>query len=152
MRLNSPFRFTKSQQQGIFLLLLLIFIIQILYYCIDAPRIDYAIDQSTLDYYQDEMDSLRAEAMTNRKPKIYPFNPNFITDYKGYTLGMKNDEIDRLLTHRAKGKWINTASQFQKVTGVSDSLLDIISPYFKFPDWVTNPRPKHYSNYNIEKI
>ena len=25
---------------------------------------------------------------------------------------------------------------------VSDSVLDKISPYFKFPDWVTNPKPK----------
>ena len=37
--------------------------------------------------------------------------------------------------------------QFQEVTKVSDSLLNKISPYFKFPDWITNPKPKS-NNYN----
>ena len=37
-------------------------------------------------------------------------------------------------------KWINSTNQFQEVTKVSDSLLEVISPYFKFPEWVTNPK------------
>ena len=32
--------------------------------------------------------------------------------------------------------------EFQEVTQVSDSLLNTISSYFKFPDWVTNPKPR----------
>ena len=71
-------------------------------------------------------------------PKIYPFNPNFITDYKGYKLGMNSKEINRLLLCRAQNKWINSAKEFQNVTKVSDSFLHIISLNFKFPDWVKN--------------
>jgi len=71
-------------------------------------------------------------------PKIYPFNPNFITDYKGYKLGMNSKEINRLLLYRAQNKWINSAKEFQNVTKVSDSFLHIISLNFKFPDWVKN--------------
>ncbi len=67
--------------------------------------------------------------------KIYPFNPNFITDYKGYVLGMSADEIDRLHAFRKKDKFANTAEEFQKVTQISDSLLEAISPHFKFPEW-----------------
>src|SRR5690606_23960793 len=42
-------------------------------------------------------------------------------------------------------------------TGVSDSLLHIISPYFKFPDWVTNQKTTtdksfEFKNKVIEKI
>jgi len=74
--------------------------------------------------------------LENKKPKIYPFNPSFITDYKGSILGMSNDEIDRLLKYRQEGKYINSVKEFQSVTKISDSLLAIISPYFKFPDWV----------------
>ncbi|MCB0464710.1 MAG: helix-hairpin-helix domain-containing protein, partial [Aequorivita sp.] len=85
-------------------------------------------------------------------PKIYPFNPNFITDYKGYTLGMSNEEIDRLLQYRKEDKWINSAADFKKVTDVSDSLLNELSPYFKFPEWVTNPKPKNnLKDYKSEK-
>ena len=49
---------------------------------------------------------------------------------------MKIKEIDRLLAHRNKRLFVNSAKEFQKVTKISDSLLQAISPYFKFPEWV----------------
>jgi DNA uptake protein ComE-like DNA-binding protein len=84
---------------------------------------------------QAKIDLLKQEALLKDSVKIYPFNPNFITDYKGYTLGMSIEEIDRLHTFRAKNKYVNSSKEFQKVTQVSDSLLSIISFYFKFPEW-----------------
>jgi DNA uptake protein ComE-like DNA-binding protein len=88
--------------------------------------------------FQSQIDSLKAVEIENRKPKIYPFNPNYITDYKGQQLGMSLLEIDRLLTFRKTNKFINSQGEFQQVTKVSDSLLSAIAPYFKFPDWVVN--------------
>ena len=49
---------------------------------------------------------------------------------------MKTKEIDRLLAHRNKRLFVNSAKEFQEVTKISDSLLQAISPYFKFPEWV----------------
>ena len=49
---------------------------------------------------------------------------------------MSLDEIDRLLAFRKTNRFINSKKEFQQVTKISDSLLNIISPYFKFPDWV----------------
>jgi hypothetical protein len=63
------------------------------------------------------------------KPKIYPFNPNFITDFKGYKLGMSVTEIDRLLAFRKTNRYVNSAAEFQQVTQVSDSLLAQIAPF-----------------------
>jgi len=102
--------------------------------------------------FQKEVDSLIAEQRHSSAPKIYPFNPNYITDYKGYTLGMTAKEIDRLHAYRANNKWVNTAKEFQRVTKVSDLLLKRIAPYFKFPDWVTNsPQKLRSSPYAFEK-
>ena len=56
---------------------------------------------------------------------------------------MSSEEIDRLLDYRKQNKWINSKEEFKKVTKVSDSLLDQISSYFKFPDWVANPKPRN---------
>jgi hypothetical protein len=42
------------------------------------------------------MDSLKNDAK-NSKTENISFNPNFITDYKGYKLEMSVQEIDRLL-------------------------------------------------------
>ena len=85
---------------------------------------------------QKQIDSLKQLALIEEAPKIYPFNPNFITDYKGYTLGMSPEEIDRLFKFRKTGKYVNSVAAFQKVTQVSDSLLNTFSAYFKFPDWI----------------
>jgi len=91
---------------------------------------------------QAEIDSLKILASEKDTVRIYPFNPNFITDFKGYTLGMSVEEIDRLHNFRSKEEFVNSAKEFQNVTKVSDSLLNNISPYFKFPEWVQNRKGK----------
>ena len=151
---KSHFTFSKQQRSGIFLLLFLIVVLQCVYYFVDFSSEDIAINNTEFNSYLNEIDSLKAIELENKKPKIYPFNPNFITDYKGYTLGMSNEEIDRLLAFRKQDKWVNSSKEFQQVTKISDSLLNVISPFFKFPDWVNKPKTKiasTYSNNNIPK-
>ncbi len=63
---------------------------------------------------QSQIDSLKNVEVEKRKPKKYPFNPNYITDYKGAQFGMSTQEIDRLLAFRKQKKFINSASQFQE--------------------------------------
>jgi competence protein ComEA len=156
--MKSHFQFSKKQRSGIFLLIISIVIIQGISLFVDFSKDDAStVDEAELEIYRKEVDSLRLIAIEDSKPKIFPFNPNFITDYKGYTLGMTNEEINRLLAYRKRDQWINSVPQFQQVTKISDSLLAEISPYFKFPDWVTNPKPQKiyasnsYSNYNTPK-
>ncbi|MEO8238755.1 MAG: helix-hairpin-helix domain-containing protein [Flavobacterium sp.] len=131
------FKFTNQQRKGIFLFLLLIIGLQFFYFFSDFSQAEknFSEKQEWLAL-QTEIDSLKA-AGYKEKRKIYLFNPNFISDYKGYKLGMSLTEIDRLLAFRKDNKYVNSAEEFQKVTKVSDSLLNRISPYFKFPDWVS---------------
>ncbi|MCB0382743.1 MAG: helix-hairpin-helix domain-containing protein [Psychroserpens sp.] len=147
--LKSHFTFTKQQRSGIFVLLLLILTLQCVYFFVDFSSDNIVLNQNDIALFQAEVDALKQQQIEENKPKIYPFNPNFITDYKGYTLGMSNAEIDRLITFRKQNKWINSVNDFQKVTKVSDSLLAEISPYFKFPEWVKNSKPK--ANYSYVK-
>lgn len=148
-RFKSHFTFTRKQRNGIFLLILIIVSLQALYFFVSFSKDVDTVDKDGLNKFLLEIDSLRLVEIENRKPKVYPFNPNYITDYKGYTLGMSNEEIDRLLQFRAQDKWVNSAKEFQQVTKVSDSLLATMSPYFKFPEWITNPKfKKDYINSN----
>ncbi|WP_223551037.1 ComEA family DNA-binding protein [Aestuariivivens sp. NBU2969] len=144
--MKSHFTFTKQQRNGIFLLVLLIVIVQVSYVFIDLPSEAVSFNEDAYETYTKEIDSLRQAEIVLQQPRIFPFNPNYITDYKGATLGMSNEEIDRLLVFRKQDQWINSAKQFQEITKVSDSLLDAISPYFKFPDWVTNPKLSNIIN------
>jgi competence ComEA-like helix-hairpin-helix protein len=145
--MKSHFQFSNQQRNGIFLLIAIIIVVQCVYAFVDFSEKEIPINTEELNTFRDELDSLRLVEIENNKPKIYLFNPNYITDYKGYTLGMSNEEIDRLHQFRATNRWVNSAKEFQNVTEVSDSLLGVMSPYFKFPDWVTNPKPKS-NNYN----
>lgn len=145
--MKSHFKFSRSQRNGIFLLVLIIVTLQCIYFFVDFSNSEYTVNTEELRKYEHEIDSLKQMEIEKKSPKVYPFNPNYITDYKGYTLGMSPYEIDRLLKFRDQGDWINSIKQFQEVTKVSDSLLNQISPYFKFPEWVTNPKQKKsYSN------
>lgn len=143
------FNFSKDQQKGILLLFLVIVALQLVYYFVDFSLVSKENpEKQQWLALETQIDSMELN-MKDRVPKIYPFNPNFITDYKGYKLGMSVAEIDRLHAFRKENKYVNSAKEFQEVTGVSDSLLNAISPYFKFPDWVKNkqtPKAVVFSN------
>ena len=147
--LKSHFWYNKNQRNGILFLILIVIILQVIY-----VFIDFSSDKSTdvnnkeLLALQLKIDSLKSLEIEKRKPKIYPFNPNYITDYRGSQLGMSIEEIDRLHSFRKTKKFVNSAREFQRVTKISDSLLLKISPYFKFPDWVMIQNKKQNSKYN----
>jgi len=145
MKFKSHFKFTKQERSGIFFLILIIVVLQIGYFIFQSfpsydSRSSFSQDLNT----QAKIDILKENALRKDSVKIYPFNPNFITDYKGYILGMSVEEIDRLHAFRAKDKFANSTEEFQSVTKISDSLLKVISPYFKFPEW-TKKRSRQYT-------
>ena len=143
---KSHFELDNRQRNGILLLVLLVLVSWALYFFIEPPQNDSnsrALNEGQLNIFEARIDSIQKLQDSLNQPKMYSFNPNFITDYKGYTLGMEVEEIDRLLRFRESGKWINSAEDFQQVTGVSDSLLAAIAPYFKFPEWVNKPKTKY---------
>ncbi len=151
MKIIKPhFWYNKSQRNGVFFLLFSIIVLQIIYSFVDLSPTIKEFHQRSVTDLQLKIDALKKIELEKRKPKIYPFNPNYITDYKGEQLGMSIQEIDRLLAFRKQNKFINSTKDFQLITGVSDVLLSEISPHFKFPDWVLkqqqkNTRVKKYS-------
>ena len=134
---KSHFWYHKSQRNGIFILILLIVVFQFIIVFVDFSS-EEKVDTNSpkIIAFHHQIDSLRKINLENKRLKIFPFNPNYITDYKGAQLGMSLVEIDKLLAFRKTGKFINSRKEFQKVTTISDALLNSISPYFKFPDWV----------------
>lgn len=132
--------FSSGQRNGIFVLILIVLVLQLVIFNFNKliPKAEHQErSYSNLKWlsFQSKIDSLKSTSK-NQEYKLQPFNPNYISDYKGYMLGMSLEEIDRLHKFREEGRFINSISDFKKVTNVSDSLLNKISPYFKFPDWV----------------
>ncbi|MDO3694277.1 helix-hairpin-helix domain-containing protein [Wenyingzhuangia sp. chi5] len=143
----SHFVYSKSQRNGIFFLIFIAIVFQcVLLFCSNSQQSSFTVSPVSKKL-QSQLDSVLLINETKRL-KIFPFNPNYLSDYKAYQLGMSVDEIDRLMTFRSSGKYINSSKDFQEVTQVSDSLLNIIAPYFKFPDWVSK---KTSASMNIKK-
>ena len=145
MNFKSFFIFSKLQRRGLVLLFILIIFFQAAIFCLDFSQPSQTSpEKEKWLAVQSEIDKSKKEH-SKVVQKMYPFNPNFISDYKGYKLGMSVQEIDRLLEFRKQNKFVNSPEEFQKVTRISDSLLKTIVPYFKFPNWV-NQKSKFYSN------
>lgn len=153
-KIKSHFGFSKKKRSGIFLLVLVICFIQLLMWS-DFMKSDFEfhVDEELIALNK-KMDSIHSSS-TFKTDTIYPFNPNFIDDYKGYILGLNTDEIDRLLKYRSKGNWINSIEDFKNVTGINDSLLNKLSKSIKFPDWITNKTTsiqRKKSNHKLEDL
>ncbi|MEM1340138.1 MAG: helix-hairpin-helix domain-containing protein [Bacteroidota bacterium] len=132
--LTSRFKYSKQQQSGIFFLLVVVVLLLVVsvfqnWRSVPAKDASFFVDKAL----QHQFDSLQAVSQGAKKENLRPFNPNFISDFKGYTLGMSPEEIDRLHVFRQEDRYINSIAEFQKVTQVSDSVLKMISPFFRFP-------------------
>ncbi|MEE9362803.1 MAG: helix-hairpin-helix domain-containing protein [Cellulophaga sp.] len=157
--LKSHFRFNKQERSGIFFLLAIIIVLQLGYYFYKIQEGEVENNFFVSQEDQKEIDSLKSLSFKKDNIKLYSFNPNFITDYRGYVLGMSVKEIDALHAFRKTGKFVNSSKEFQKVTGVSDSLLQIIELQFKFPEWTkkkvvqkVNSKSKKRVNQVVVKI
>ena len=145
--LRSHLTFDRGQRDGIFRLLALVLSLIALNVFVEfEAKTKLDMSAPMVEKLQAEMDSLKKLQKEKNTREIYPFNPNYLTEYKAYTLGLSVSKFDKLKAYREQGKWINSVSDFKKLTGVSDSLLKEISVYFKFPEWVTN-RKKSGKNY-----
>ncbi len=137
---KSRFVLTNSQQNGILLLagILIIVISAKYYYNTEIQQIQSSpnVIDSLAQHQLDSLKQLKLNEKSNYVEKIYLFNPNFLKEGKAYRLGISAEEFDRLMAYRENGKWINSIEDFKEVTKVSDEVLNKISPYFKFPDWV----------------
>ena len=140
-------RFSKGHYFGIAILICSIGLLQLFIYWFnnqkDTASLDLTQEEKNWLLAQNEIDSIK-EVNQENSNKIYPFNPNFISDYKGYKLGMTETQIDILHQFRKQNKYVNSNVEFQKLTGVSNEWMKQYAIYFKFPDWVTDATTKNY--------
>lgn len=138
MKLEVPY-LNKKQRLAIILLVVMIVVLQGVLFMARKHTGSFAKHVKRADAeVLKELDSLKKLAL--KKTVMQPFNPNYISDAKGFRLGMSVEEIDRLLKFRNAGNYVNSARDFQKVTGISDELLAKLEPFFKFPEWTKTPK------------
>ena len=139
------FRSFRTQRVAFFLFSVLIgFQIYLDRNTLEKDAIDILAFDAAL---QEQIDLAKSK---KQQPRIFPFNPNYISLSKGYQLGLSLKEIERLHQYRDSGKFINSVSAFEQITQVTPSWIKQYSPYFKFPDWVTAEAEKRKKSKAIE--
>ena len=144
---NSHFVYSKRQRNGIFFLILLIAFSRFcyFYYYRDGRESRLTAEENALNQrYQQQLDSRRyLDSIKKLKyDSIKPFNPNYLTDYKGYRIGLSVAQLDLFFAYRQKGNYISSLADFQAVTKVSDSLLLSLTSYFQFPRYLRKTKVK----------
>ena len=129
---------SPQQLRGIWIVCVLITTAEVLLYYYNQQKRDF--NNHIVTSLDSEIDSLRSLASHHKHDTIYPFNPNFLTDYKAFRIGLTPAQYDRLQAFRAQDKYLNSAKEFQQITKVSDSVLAWISPLFKFPSWASQAK------------
>ena len=129
---QGPFRFifSKPQRGAILILLVLLIAVQLYRLLVNSPELS-PVDLSQAQSYQTQLDSLRIKENA-QTPIVYQYNPNYLTDYRAYTLGLPPEAFDKLLRYRQTNSYVNTPKQFQEVTKLSDSLMEKLLPQLKF--------------------
>ena len=148
--LKPHFRYNKRQRNGVFYFLVGILLLQGVYVYVSNTSKYTVEDDAELELLREQLDSLK-ELKVKTRPR-FKFNPNYISDEKGYLLGMSVKEIDRLLAYRSSNKWIQNSIHFQEVTQVSDSLMELISPLFQFPHKKKTTKEKRGAKTKVEKL
>ena len=91
---KSLFHFSKEQQKGVLGLFSIIIILQVVYHFVDFTKVNkHSKEEQTWLALQTKIDTQSREK--KYEYKMYPYNPNFITDFKGAKLGMSVKEIGR---------------------------------------------------------
>lgn len=120
----------KIKRKGVFLLLLVIVVIQLLYW--KSTELKKTELVSIIDFKMDSAIKVRIQEKKS-KLQIQPFNANYMTEYRAYVLGLSSVELHRLETFRASNNYLYSLEDFQNISGVDDSLLLFVKPYLEFP-------------------
>ncbi|PCE63509.1 ComEA family DNA-binding protein [Sediminicola luteus] len=129
---KSHFSFTKQERSGIFFLLALVVVLQLGYWWL-ANRPAATIPTIVVNEEgQRWVDSLKA-AQQKDSARVFLVNPNYLSDYRAYVLGISAEALSRIQAYRNNGKYFNDAAGFQEVAQLPDSTWQQVKPLLKFP-------------------
>ncbi len=141
---------TKSQRKGILWTFALFLVAHLVVYFLPYDNNKHeqglVLDVST----QQQLDSIWLSSPKQTRDTIYPFNPNYITDFKAYQLEVPIAAVARIRTFVSQGNYIDSEALFRQVTQLSDSQVHRLRPYLKIPKKLKRSVDKKKKRVKIE--
>ncbi|MBN2349943.1 MAG: helix-hairpin-helix domain-containing protein [Bacteroidales bacterium] len=156
------FNFTKKEQRGIFVLIVLITLVILarifLPFLIGRPTYDYSLfDQQIKDFKNADFktETIEMPELSNNiyeiesKPEIFSFDPNTVSKEDLLRLGLSEYSAENLIKYREKGGGFKNTEDIKKIYGISDDQFLRLEPNIKIINSNTNnSEPILERNYN----
>ncbi|WP_282039801.1 helix-hairpin-helix domain-containing protein [Saccharicrinis aurantiacus] len=148
------FLYTRSQQRGIIVLVLLIVILLIVRGLL--PSYFESIYKKEVTEYERYFNALNdsLKEQRDRPLQLFSFDPNLISKEDLMKLGFNSYQTKNLLSYRKAGGSFKKTTDLKKIYGVDSTLYNKISPYVRIvqaPKVETKFIPNKKSKLNINK-
>ncbi|NPA43603.1 MAG: helix-hairpin-helix domain-containing protein [Chlorobi bacterium] len=134
------FRPNRRMQAG---MLTAAFLLWLLAAGIYVKRMRYAKTEATFTIDSTasrRLDSLFVLYDSLTRPRLYPFNPNYISDYRAYVWGIPDSSLKKIRAYRASGKYFRSKEEFKRIARLPDTLYERMAPYLRIPRYASSPR------------
>lgn len=150
------FYFTKSERNGIFFLIVLIFLVIILpkiYFSYQTEtKIDAKKFEKEIEHFESSLQTIPEQSYQSRLDKyiterydtldLFYFNPNTTTDNSFKKLGLTDKQIVTIRNYLNKGGKFYIKDDFRKIYGIRQVQYLKLKPYILLPDQVIKHKEK----------
>ncbi len=133
--------YTKSQQKGIIVLLVILVSVVIYNYVhfnlslsavVDSP---FNAKSDLVIRVTNQIDSIKAAREEARKTKPNSIKLNFISEYNAYKVGFTAEEFDKIRTFNQSGNWFNSKEDLALLLQKDTERLDSINQFLIYPSF-----------------
>lgn len=160
------FYFTKSERNGIYFLIILIFLAIILpkVYVLYKPNTDFDIEnfEKEIQNFENSLQKIQKSSYQNRLNKyielrydtikLFYFNPNVTSDESFKKLGLTNKQIKTIRNYLNSGGKFYIKDDFRKIYGIRQYQYQKLKPFILLADKITKDKEKSISFQEADTI
>ncbi|MBN2639967.1 MAG: helix-hairpin-helix domain-containing protein [Bacteroidales bacterium] len=137
------FTLNKSEQRGIYVLLVFIIILVLVRYAVIPSLPEHTTDENDsvfkrqISHFIQQQKALEDSIKKLKQPKVkraltpFLFDPNKLTPETGKKLGLSTKQIGVVLNYLNKGGHFYKKEDFKKIYSVSDQEYQVLAPYIR---------------------
>lgn len=144
-KIREYFTFTRSERNGILVLLFIIIILlvslQIIPLFFERTQVDYSSFEKEVDKFITSIESQKSDSNWTDdahssdglyQAEYFSFNPNSASEAQLLKLGLSKKVVKTWVNFRSKGGKFRKAEDVQKIWGLEDSIYQKLKPYITF--------------------
>jgi len=126
------FNYSASEQNGMIILLVLLFVIVIIPRLFESKEADKAcFDQEEQIHLDSLVQAIENESVSRSRDSLFFFDPNVANKSAFIKLGFDKFQINNILKYRKKGGWFYRKSDLRKIYGIRKTDYSRVCSYVK---------------------